>query len=131
MDKDKRTGLPKVVVQGGDQEQVTRNLDAFEQLDFTGWNGPDWDVFRQRHTDDVHVEGFGAVTDGIEPHVTWAREFIEGNPDTYTIEEHQIRIGAGDWTAVTGRLVDGTVMATFARWENGSIAEEYLFTLTS
>lgn len=39
---------------------------------------------------------------------------------------HPIRIGAVDWTAVTGVMDDGTVMATIARWANGQIAEEYL-----
>ena len=33
MARDKQSGLPDVVVQGGDQEQVKRNLEAFDQLD--------------------------------------------------------------------------------------------------
>jgi hypothetical protein len=111
------------------QEQVEQNLATFDRLDFEAWNGQDWDLFRQIHGADVHVEGFGTNTDGIDPHVTWAQEFIAANPDSYQILAHPIRIGAGDWTAVTGTLVDGSTMATIARWENGQIAEEYLFSL--
>jgi len=42
---------------------------------------------------------------------------------------HPIRIGAEDWTAVVGLLANGGTMATLARWENGRIVEEYLFSL--
>lgn len=111
------------------QEEVARNLESFDRLDFEGWNGQNWELFTQLHTEDVHVEGFGTNTDGIDVHVEWAKEFIAANPDTYIIQDRPIRIGAGDWTAVTGVLVDGTIMATFARWVDGQIAEEYLFTL--
>jgi hypothetical protein len=111
------------------QEQVEQNLANFDRLDFEGWNAQNWDLFSQLHSDDTHVEGFGTNTDGVEPHVAWSQEFIAANPDTYQILEHPIRIGAGDWTAVTGVLQDGTTMATIARWENGQIAEEYLFSL--
>jgi hypothetical protein len=31
---------------------------------------------------------------------------------------------------VTGLMNDGSTMATIARWENGRVAEEYLFTLS-
>ena len=111
------------------QAQVEQNLANFDRLDFEGWNGQDWDLFTQLHAADTHVEGFGTNTDGIELHVAWAQEFIAANPDTYQILSHPIRIGAGDWTAVTGLLQDGSTMATIARWENGQIAEEYLFSL--
>lgn len=132
------TGRRQDVAQGGKaapgadcagQEQVEQNLANFDRLDFEGWNGPDWDLFTQFHTADTHVEGFGTITDGIEPHVAWAQAFIAANPDTYKILSHPIRIGAGDWTAVTGVLQDGSTMATIARWENGQIVEEYLFSL--
>ncbi len=111
------------------QEQVAQNLETFDELDFEGWNNQNWEVFGEIHAEDVHVEGFGINTDGRDVHVEWAKEFIAANPDNYRILEHPIRIGAGDWTAVTGVLVDGTIMATFAHWENGQITEEYLFTL--
>jgi hypothetical protein len=126
------TPAPITVAPGADcagQEQVELNLATFDRLDFEAWNGQDWDLFSQIHGDDVHVEGFGTNTDGVDPHVAWAQEFIAANPDNYQILDHPIRIGAGDWTAVTGLLEDGSTMATIARWENGQIAEEYLFSL--
>jgi hypothetical protein len=43
---------------------------------------------------------------------------------------HPIRIGADNWTAVTGLMNGGSTMAMIARWENGQIAEEYLFSLS-
>jgi hypothetical protein len=111
------------------QEQVEKNLAAFERLDFEGWNGRNWETFRQLHTDDVKVVGFGSRTEGIDAHTEWAQAFIEANPES-KIMTHSIRVGAGDWTSVTGVMDDGTVMATIARWENGRVAEEYLFTLS-
>ena len=47
----------------------------------------------------------------------------------FFIEAHPIRIGVGEWTAVTGLFANGSTMATIARWENDQIAEEYLFFL--
>lgn len=111
------------------QELVDRNLAAFDRLDFEGWNGRNWKLFRQLHTDDVKVVGFGSRTEGIDAHTEWAQAFIAANPES-KILIHPIRIGAGDWTSVTGVMNDGTVMATIARWENGRVAEEYLFALS-
>lgn len=112
------------------QEQVAQNLETFDRLDFEAWNEQNWELFAEIHGENVHVEGFGTSSDGNDVHVQWAQEFTAANPDTYRILEHPIRIGAGDWTAVTGVLEDGSTMATFARWENGQIAEEYLFNMT-
>ncbi len=108
------------------QEQVTRNLELMDQLDFEGWNGRDWDLFSQLHADEVIVAGFGQATEGNAEHVAWAQAFIEQNPDSI-IDAHPIRIGAGDWTAVVGTFAGGGSMCTVARWEDGRIAEEYLF----
>jgi hypothetical protein len=53
-------GLPAVLAPAGsaraahhDDDQATQNLASFDQLDYEAWNGPDWDLFRQLHTDDV------------------------------------------------------------------------------
>lgn len=123
------SGTPASATPGADcagQEQVARNLETFDRLDFEGWNKRDWDLFSQIHGDEVTVVGFGSATEGVDDHVAWAQAFIEQNPDS-TIEAHPIRIGAGDWTAVVGTFPGGGSMCTVARWEDGRIAEEYLF----
>jgi hypothetical protein len=110
------------------QEQVEQNLALFDRLDFEAWNNRDWELFRELHGEHVHVAGFGQATEGIDAHLAWAQAFTEQFPDARVVT-HPIRIGAGDWTAATGLLRDGSTMATIARWENGRIAEEYLFSL--
>jgi hypothetical protein len=111
-----------------DSERAEHNLALFERLDFEAWNKRDWDLFRQLHGKDVVVGGFGQETENIDDHVAWAQAFLTQNPENQ-IDAHPIRIGAGDWTAVTGLFNDGTTMATIARWENGQVVEEYLFQL--
>ena len=117
-------------ITAADSPTAEENLALFDRLDFEAWNNRDWDLFRELHADDVHVEGFGQTTDGIEAHLAWAQAFIAQVPDS-TIVAHPIRIGAGDWIAVTGVSNDGSTSATIARWEGGRIAEEYLFLLMS
>ena len=117
-------------ITAADSETAEQNLALFDQLDFEAWNNRDWDLFRQLHADHVHVEGFGQTTDGIDAHLAWAQAFVAQVPES-KIVAHPIRIGAGDWIAVTGVSNDGSTSATIARWENGQIAEEYLFSLMS
>ncbi len=116
-------------VTAADTEQALRNLELFDQLDFEAWNNRDWDLFRQLHAENVKVGGFGQQTEGIEDHLAWAQAFIAQVPDS-KIDAHPIRIGAGEWTAVTGTS-GGMTSATIARWENGQIVEEYLFQLVT
>ena len=117
-------------ITAADSATAEENLALFDRLDFEAWNNRDWDLFRQLHADDVHVEGGGQTTDGIEAHLAWAQAVVEQAPDSKVLA-HPIRIGAGDWIAVTGLLPDGSTVATIARWENGQVAEEYLFSLMS
>ncbi len=114
-------------VTAAESEQAKQNLALFDQLDFEAWNNRDWDLFRKLHAENVIVAGFGQKTENVEDHLAWAQAFIKQVPDS-KIDAHPIRIGAGDWTAVTGTS-GGSTSATFARWENGQIVEEYLFTL--
>ena len=60
--------------QGDDQE--AQNLANFDRLNYEAWNRPNWDLFRQLHTDDVVVEVAGQRTEGIEAHVAWAQGFV-------------------------------------------------------
>ena len=116
-------------ITAADSPTAEENLALFDRLDFEAWNNRDWELFRQLHTDGVHVEGFGQSTDGIEAHLAWAQAFVAQVPDSM-ISAHPIRIGAGDWIAVTG-VSNGSTSATIARFEGGRIAEEYLFSLMS
>ena len=113
----------------GDQVEV--NLDAMDDLDFRGWNTADWSgVFAHRHTDDVFVDMKGQEpTHGIEQHVEAMKAYVEwagGTPPQ--VLTHPIRFGSGEWTCVVGELDGGGRMVTVAKWRDGAIAEEYIWT---
>ena len=127
---------------------VDENLAAFDQLDFDAYNKQDWDLFRHIHCSDVVVTNYdGSQTQGIDAHVAAIAYQFTWAPDSRAVA-HPVKVGQGEWTAVQGHiqgtfsqpmaLQDGTMipptgksfdstMATFARWENGCIAEEQLF----
>jgi hypothetical protein len=103
------------------------NLERFDKLDFEAWNNRNWTLFREIHGPDVLVVDFnGNTTRGIEQHVQWAMAAISAAPDSRVLD-HPIKIAAGNWTAVTGTLPGNLTMVTVAHWDNGRIAEEYLF----
>jgi hypothetical protein len=106
--------------------QQEQNLANFDRLDFEGWNGPDWDLFRHLHSDDVIVEWAGQRTQGIDAHLAMAKQTVEQTPDA-KITSHPIKIAQGEWTAVVGELPGGQRMVTVAKWRDGAIAEEYIF----
>ena len=71
-------------------DNVTRNLDGMDELDFTGWNRADWSgVFAHYHTDDVLVDVHGQPqTHGIQEHIDAMKAFVEttgGTPVQITI----------------------------------------------
>jgi hypothetical protein len=72
------------------------------------------------------VDFNGNTTRGIEQHLQWAMAAVSAAPESKVLA-HPIKIAAGDWTAVTGALPGNLTMVTLARWEDGRIAEEYLF----
>ena len=51
---------------------------------------------------------------------------VSADPESKVLA-HPIKIAAGDWTVVTGILPGNLTMVTVAHWEDGRIAEEYLF----
>jgi len=103
------------------------NLERFDKLDFEAWNNRNWTLFREIHGPDVLVVDFnGNTTRGIEQHVQWAMAAISAAPESRVLA-HPIKIAAGNWTAVTGTLPGNVTMVTVAHWEDGRIAEEYLF----
>jgi hypothetical protein len=113
------------------QDGVAANLKGMDDLDFEGWNKADWrGVFAHLHTDDVYVDMKGmAPTHGLEEHIEAMEGFtaqVGGTPPQIT--SHPIAFGSGEWTCVVGESADGNRMVTVARWRDGAIAEEYIWT---
>ena len=115
----------EIVVAQTPEEQA--NLDRFDRLDFEAWNNRNWTLFEELHSPDVLVVDFaGNTTRGIDQHLQWAMAAVSAQPESRVLA-HPIKIAAGDWTAVTGTLPGNLTMVTVAHWEDGRIAEEYLF----
>lgn len=115
----------EIVVVQSPEEQA--NLVRFDILDFEAWNNRNWTLFQELHSPDVLVVDFsGNTTRGIDQHLQWAMAAVAADPES-KILAHPIKIAAKDWTAVTGTLPGNLTMITLARWEDGTIAEEYLF----
>ena len=111
-------------------DQVRKNLQGMDELDFVGWNNGDWDnVFSHYHTDDVYVDWKGQKpTRGRQEHIHAMQAFVEsvgGTPPR--IVSHPIGFGSGEWTCVIGEFEDGSRMVTVAKWRDGAIAEEYIW----
>jgi hypothetical protein len=109
---------------------VETNLESMDRLDFDGWNNADWqNVFSHFHTDDVHVDVKGSQpTDGLREHIDAMKAMVGGDgTQAPQIVSHPIRFGSGDWTAVVGEFADGGRMVTIAHWQDGAIAEEYIW----
>ena len=107
------------------QEQA--NLARFDMIDFEAWNNRNWTLFQELHSPDVLVvDSNGNTTRGIEQHLQWAMAAVAADPESKVLA-HPIKIAAKDWTVVTGTLPGNLTMVTVARWEDGRIAEEYLF----
>ena len=114
-----------VVVAQTPEEQA--NLDRFDRLDFEGWNNQNWTLFKEMHSPDVFVDINGNTTSGIEQHLQFGMASVSAAPEDLKILDHPIKIAAGNWTAVTGTLPGNMTMMTLARWEDGRIAEEYIW----
>ncbi len=130
------------------EANVRANLERFDHLDFVSFNKQDWDAFNGTHSPDVLV-GWpdGRKTRGAHTHHTDVEFMFTYAPDVQIID-HPIAFGQGPWTAGMGvvegtfskpmALPDGKVieptgkkfkytMITIAKWQDGKIAEEYLF----
>ncbi len=126
---------------------TAKNLKTFDDLDLIAFNNRDIELIKQIHATDVKVYNpDGTITEPAAPHVE-ELQFLFDTFD-FKVAEHILQFGFGDWTAGISisegkwikplTLPDGTVLqptgksvslkiATIARWENGRIAEEYLF----
>lgn len=123
------------------------HLATFDTLDFDVFSNQEWDRLKESHSADVLVHWpDGHTTKGIDRHIADLKAMFVYAPDT-RIKEHPVRIGDGEWTAVTG-IMEGTFtkpmptpngeiaptgksfklpMATVSHWKNGTMDEEYLF----
>ena len=111
-------------------ETVSHNLQGMDELDFTGWNEADWEgVFTRLHTADVLVDVHGqASTHGVREHIDAMKAFVESTGGVpLQVKSHPIGFGSADWTCVVGELENGSRMVTLARWQEGAIAEEYIW----
>lgn len=130
-------------------EIITKNIKTFDELDFVIYSNQEWTRLHESHSHDVLVHyPDGHTTKGIEEHIEELKPMFVFAPDT-RIEEHPIKFGSGNLTAVIGEL-KGTFsepmpigggnfiqptgkefklpMATIGIWnEDGVIYEEYLF----
>ncbi len=137
----------QVAAHAAERAQTARHLETFDELDLIAFNNRDMKRIAEIHADDVVVHNpDGTQTSPFPPH----KEELQFLFDVFDFEvaEHIVGFGHGEWTAgisiSQGRWVkpittpDGQVLeptgkpvslkiATIARWENGRIAEEYLF----
>jgi hypothetical protein len=126
---------------------TARNLKTFDDLDLVAFNNRDMKLIKQIHAENVKVYNpDGTITEPMTPHAK-ELQFLFDTFD-FKVAEHIVGFGFGEWTAgisiSKGKWVkpitmpDGKVLqptgkpvsvkiATIARWENGRIAEEYLF----
>jgi hypothetical protein len=130
------------------QEQVSRNIETFDTLDFDVFTNQKWDRLHESHAQDIVVHWpDGHQTEGIDVHIEDLKAMFVYAPDT-RIQVHSVKFGDGQWTSVIG-IMEGTftqpmplpgggsiaptgqpfrlVMNTVGRWENGVMVEEFLF----
>src|SRR5258708_4039148 len=87
-----------------DRRQVSKNLETFDDLDFNVFTHQKWDELHKSHSKDVIVHWpDGRITAGIDAHIEDLKKMFEYAPDT-RINQHPIKLGSGQYTAVTGTI---------------------------
>lgn len=126
-----------------------KNVALYDEMDLVAFTGHDMKRIAEIHADDVVVYNpDGSVTRGMTPNHERELQWLFDTFPDIEINEHPIKFGSGDWTAgmsvTTGtfsepmKLADGSEISptgkpfkirivTLVRWEDGRIAEEYLF----
>ena len=121
------------------------NLKRFDDLDFIGWSGKNVKVFEDIHSSDVRVEGTMNAND-LAKHSNDAQSYFKFLKEGDGVVSHPVKLADGDWTAVIGETrstvpdtaagaaIGATTkkkgfMLTLAKWSDGKIKEEYLFSL--
>jgi hypothetical protein len=130
------------------KDAVQSHLATFDDLDFNVFTNQKWGELSKSHSKDILVHWpDGHTTKGIEKHIEDLKAMFVYAPDT-RIKVHPIKFGSGEWTSVIGEM-EGTFtkpmpigggktiaptgkafkisMCTVGRWQNGVMAEEYLF----
>jgi hypothetical protein len=112
------------------EDQVDGNLKGMDDLDSVGWNNADWTgVFAHHHTDDVLVDWKGQPpTHGIDQHIDAMKAYIEsagGTPPQIT--SHPLHLVPGNGPCVIGEFEGGGRMVTVAKWLDGAITREYIW----
>jgi hypothetical protein len=128
---------------------VAKHLATFDDLDFNVYTHQKWDELGKSHAKNIIVHWpDGHTTTGIDKHIEDLKAQFLFAPDN-RIEEHPVKVGSGEWTAVTG-VLEGTFtqpmdigngktipptgkayklpMATIGHWnKEGTMDEEYLY----
>ena len=127
---------------------VEKNLETFDELDFTVFSNQEWSRFHESHSKDVLVNWpDGHQTSGLEKHIEDLKAMFVYAPDT-SIKVHPIKFGSGEFTSVIG-VMTGTFtkpmpigngkfieptgkkfsinMCTVGHWKDGVMIEEWLF----
>lgn len=127
---------------------VEQHLRTFDTLDFEIFSNQQWERFPESHHENIVVTWpDGHQTTGLARHIEDLKTMFVYAPDT-AIKEHPIRLGSGEWTAVTGIMTgtfsrpmptpDGKTiaptgkqfrlpMSTFGQWKDGKMVAETLF----
>jgi len=131
-----------------EKAQVDKNLTTFDTLDYVVFSNQQWVRLHESHAKDVIVNWpDGHQTVGIDKHIEDLKAMFVYAPDTQ-IKVHPVKIGSGDFTAVTG-IMTGTfskpmpigggkfiqptgkkysiAMCTVGHWKNGVMIEEWLY----
>lgn len=131
-----------------EKSQIEKNLETFDTLDFVVFSNQEWMRLHESHSQDVVVNWpDGHQTRDIDKHIEDLKAMFVYAPDTQ-IKVHQIKIGSGEFTAVTG-IMTGTFskpmptgdgkfiqptgkkysisMCTVGHWKDGVMIEEWLY----
>jgi predicted ester cyclase len=128
---------------------VEENIKLMKTLD-DAWNSQDWDIFIERHADDVIVRWPDQPpTIGVDEHKIEGEYFFKAFPDNHIENDpYKVIFGQENWTCsianftgthkglmkgLDGQMVQATNkkfeidFCTVAHWKDGRIIEENLF----
>ncbi|HZD83635.1 MAG TPA: ester cyclase [Nitrososphaeraceae archaeon] len=127
-----------------------KNRELMKTLD-DAWNSQEWDIFEERHADNVAVywPGQPEPTRGLHNHREESVEFFKIFPDNHLVNNpYKILFSKDDYTCsvadftgtfkgpmkgLDGKMIQPTnkkfhlEFCTVAHWKNGKILEERLF----